>query len=83
MFEPPPTDTGLTDGGGFMGARFMGAGHMDMSRYMTVPDDRLVASTQLLQSAHPGSALHVATSDINLQTKLSAVGLPFVEPPSP
>jgi hypothetical protein len=46
---------------------------------LTVPDDRLVASTLLLQSDHPGSALHVATSDINLQTKLSAVGLPFVE----
>lgn len=50
---------------------------------LTVPDDRLVASTLLLQSAHPGSALHVGTSDINLQTKLAAVGLPFVEPPSP
>jgi PIN domain len=50
---------------------------------MTVPDDRFVASTLLLQSEHPGSALHVATSDINLQTKLSAVGLPYVEPPTP
>lgn len=48
---------------------------------MTVPDDRFVASTLLLQSDHPGSALHVATSDINMQTKLSAVGLPYVEPP--
>lgn len=48
---------------------------------LTVPDDRVVASSLLLQSAHPGSALHVATSDINLQTKLSAVGLPFVELP--
>lgn len=48
---------------------------------LTVPDDRLVASTLLLQSAHPGSAVFVATSDLNLQTKLSAVSLPFVEPP--
>jgi len=46
----------------------------------TVPDDRLVASVLLLQSAHPGSTVHVATSDLNLQTKLAAVGLPHVEP---
>jgi rRNA-processing protein FCF1 len=48
---------------------------------MTVADDRFVASTLLLQSEHPGSAVYVATSDINMQTKLSATGLPFVEPP--
>ncbi|MBX7265610.1 hypothetical protein KIF24_05840 [Micromonospora sp. Llam7] len=48
---------------------------------LAVPDDRFVASTLLLQSEHPGSALHVATSDINLQTKLAAVGLPYVELP--
>ena len=48
---------------------------------LTVPDDRLVASTLLLQSEHPGSAMYVATGDINLQTKLVAVGLPFVDPP--
>ncbi|MCM2517953.1 PIN domain-containing protein [Streptomyces griseoincarnatus] len=47
---------------------------------LTVPDDRFVASTLLLQSRHPGSAWYVATSDINLQTKLSAVALPFIEP---
>lgn len=47
---------------------------------LTVPDDRFVASALLLQSQHPGSALYAATSDINLQTKLAAVGLPFVEP---
>lgn len=46
---------------------------------LTVPDDRLVASALLLQSQQPGSAFYVATSDINLQTKLHAVGLPFVE----
>lgn len=45
-----------------------------------VPDDRFVASTLLLQSDHPGSALVVVTSDLNLQTKLAAVSLPFLEP---
>jgi predicted ribonuclease YlaK len=49
---------------------------------LTIADDRLVASALLLQSEHPGSALYVATSDINMQTKLEAVGLPFVEPPA-
>lgn len=48
---------------------------------LAVPDDRLVTAALLLQSQHPGSALYVATSDINLQTKLHAAGLPFVEPP--
>ncbi|NYH51362.1 rRNA-processing protein FCF1 [Nocardiopsis arvandica] len=48
---------------------------------LDVPDDRFVASALRLQSDHPGSALYVATSDINLQTKLTAVGLPFVEMP--
>lgn len=47
---------------------------------LDVPDDRLVASTLLLQSRHPGSAVHIATSDLNLQNKLAAVGLPFLEP---
>ncbi|GAA1799992.1 hypothetical protein HC028_16715 [Planosporangium flavigriseum] len=48
---------------------------------LTVPDDRFVASSLLLQSRHPGSALYIATSDMNLQTKLAAVGLPFIELP--
>ncbi|MFJ9105469.1 PIN domain-containing protein [Streptomyces sp. NPDC102405] len=48
---------------------------------LDVPDDRFVASTLLLQSRHPGSAVYVATKDINLQTKLAAVGLPFFEAP--
>lgn len=46
---------------------------------LDVPDDRFIASTLLLQSRHPGSAWYVATSDINLQTKLHAVALPFIE----
>ncbi|MEU3342554.1 hypothetical protein [Streptomyces sp. NPDC006668] len=49
---------------------------------LDVPDDRFIASTLLLQSAHPGSKLDAATSDINLQTKLAAVGLPHVEGPA-
>jgi rRNA-processing protein FCF1 len=48
---------------------------------LTVPDDRFIASSLLLQAEHPGSALYVATSDINLQTKLAAIGLPFIELP--
>lgn len=48
---------------------------------LDVPDDRFVASTLLLQSRHPGSAVYAATRDINLQTKLAAVGLPFFEAP--
>ncbi|MFD8007152.1 PIN domain-containing protein [Streptomyces mirabilis] len=48
---------------------------------LDVPDDRFVASTLLLQSRHPGSAIYVATRDINLQTKLAAVALPFIEAP--
>lgn len=55
---------------------------MDLPHWldMTVSDDRLVASALLLQSQHPGATLYVATCDTNLQTKLAAVGLPFVEP---
>ncbi|MGW8955530.1 PIN domain-containing protein [Streptomyces sp. NPDC055709] len=49
---------------------------------LDVPDDRFIASALLLQTAHPGSKLYVATSDINLQTKLAAVGLPYIEGPS-
>jgi hypothetical protein len=47
---------------------------------LTVPDDRLVAAVLLLQSRHPRSAVYVATGDLNLQTKLAAVALPFVDP---
>jgi hypothetical protein len=48
-------------------------------RDMDIPDGRFVASTLLLQSRHQGSAVYVATGDINLQTRLSAVGLPFID----
>lgn len=46
---------------------------------LDVPDDRFIASTLLLQSRHPGAKLYTATNDINLQTKLAAVGLPYIE----
>ena len=39
-----------------------------------------IASALLLQSGHPGSMVVAATSDLNLQTKLAAVRLPFIEP---
>jgi hypothetical protein len=47
---------------------------------LDVPDDRFVASALLNQSAHPGSTVYAVTSDINLQTKLVAIGLPFIDP---
>ncbi|WP_333745975.1 PIN domain-containing protein [Streptomyces sp. IBSBF 2950] len=48
---------------------------------LDVPDDRFIASALLLQSRHPGSKVYAATGDINLQTKLAAVGLPHIESP--
>lgn len=47
---------------------------------LAVPDDRLVAGVLRLQSDHPASAVYVATGDLNLQNKLAAVGVPFIEP---
>jgi hypothetical protein len=47
----------------------------------SVPDYRFVGAVLQLQSRHPGTTLVVATSDLNLQNKLGAVGLPYVEPP--
>ena len=52
---------------------------------LDVPDDRLVASALLLQSAHPGSRVVFATGDMNLQNDIlfegddALLGLPFVE----
>lgn len=33
----------------------------------------------MLQSRHRMSSVHVATGNLNMQTKLAAVGLPFME----
>lgn len=50
---------------------------------LTVPDDRFVASTLSVQSDHPGSRVYVVTGDLNMQTKLAALGLPWFETPNP
>jgi rRNA-processing protein FCF1 len=47
----------------------------------TVPDDRILASALRLQSDHPAGVVILVTSDINLQNKADAVGLPYIEPP--
>jgi predicted ribonuclease YlaK len=47
----------------------------------TVPDDRLVASALLLQASEPSNKVVLVTSDLNLQNKAAALGLPHIEPP--
>ncbi len=47
----------------------------------TVPDDRLLAAALRLQSDHPSGAVLLVTSDLNLQNKADAVGLPYIETP--
>lgn len=47
----------------------------------TVPDDRILAAALRLQSDHPGGHVIVVTSDLNLQNKADAVGLPYMETP--
>lgn len=46
-----------------------------------VPDDRLLAAALRLQSDHPAGTVVLVTSDLNLQNKADAAGLPFVETP--
>jgi predicted ribonuclease YlaK len=47
-----------------------------------VPDDRIIAAALRLQSNHPaGLVILLVTTDINLQNKADAVGLPYAEPP--
>ena len=48
-----------------------------------IPDDRILAATLRLQSDHPAGAVVLITTDINLQNKADAVGLPYAEPPAP
>jgi rRNA maturation endonuclease Nob1 len=49
-----------------------------------VPDDRIVAAALRLQSDNPAGFVVLVTSDLNLQNKADAAGLPYVEtPPSP
>lgn len=47
---------------------------------LDVPDDRFIASTLLLVSRHPSANTVAVTGDLNLQTKLAATGLPFLDP---
>lgn len=47
----------------------------------TVPDDRLIACALRLQSDHPVCCVVLITSDLNLQTKAEAAGLPYIETP--
>lgn len=49
----------------------------------SVPDDRIVAAALRLQSDHPGGYVVLVTSDLNLQNKADAVGLPYMETPPP
>lgn len=46
-----------------------------------VPDDRLLAASLRLQSDHPSGSVVLVTSDLNLQNKADAVGMPYVETP--
>jgi rRNA-processing protein FCF1 len=45
-----------------------------------VPDDRIIAAALRLQSNHPAGLVILVTTDINLQNKADAVGLPYAEP---
>jgi rRNA-processing protein FCF1 len=47
----------------------------------SVHDDRIIGAALRLQSDHPAGVVILVTSDINLQNKADAVGLPYVEPP--
>jgi len=47
-----------------------------------VPGDRIMAAALRLQSEHPAGVVILVTTDINLQNKADAVGLPYVEPPT-
>lgn len=50
----------------------------------SVPDDRLLAAALRLQSDNPAGSVVLVTSDLNLQNKADAVGLPYMEtPPRP
>jgi predicted ribonuclease YlaK len=43
--------------------------------------DRILASAMAVQGSHAASTVVLVTSDLNLQTKADAAGLPYVEPP--
>ncbi len=47
----------------------------------SVPDDRILAAALRLQSDNPAGHVVLVTSDLNLQNKADAVGLPYMERP--
>jgi hypothetical protein len=47
----------------------------------SVPDDRIAAASLRLQSDNPAAVVVLVTSDMNLQTKADAIGLPYEETP--
>lgn len=49
----------------------------------SVPDDRILGAALRLQSDNPSSTVLLVTSDLNLQNKADAAGLPYMETPSP
>ena len=48
----------------------------------TVMDDRIIGASLRLQSDYPADSVILITSDLNLQNKSEAAGLPYVEPRS-
>jgi hypothetical protein len=48
----------------------------------SVPDDRILAAALRLQSDHPAGGIVLVTSDLNLQNKADAAGLPYIETPA-
>jgi hypothetical protein len=46
----------------------------------STPDDRILASALLLQAANPSSVVWLVASDINIQNKAEACGLPYCDP---
>jgi hypothetical protein len=46
----------------------------------STPDDRILASALVLQAANPRSVVWLVASDINIQNKAEACGLPYCDP---
>ena len=46
----------------------------------STPDDRILASALVLQAANPSSVVWLVASDINIQNKAEACGLPYCDP---
>ena len=44
-----------------------------------VPDDRILGGALELQARHPAATVVIVTTDLNLQNKAAAVGLPFTD----